>query len=210
MNSKEIDFKQAIKSYYANKSLSNEQQENLAKIEELSINRSAELQTSKKIVELNWLRKAVWAQAIAASLLCVLALFQYFEQPDIIEAVYADVIEDSAINNGMQPFAEKWMIQNQLMHIPEGFVVSMSKMCNIGKDEMLHIRVKGQNQGSMNIFFHTGSVHDWERMSGIAHEMRWRIVEVKNDLNLIVMYTHDMREQAVEKVISKILSKSYA
>jgi len=35
--------------------------------------------------------------------------------------------------------------------------------------------------------------------------MRWKVLESNRDITVVVMYTEDMREHAVDKIINKML-----
>jgi len=58
------------------------------------------------------------------------------------------------------------------------------------------------------LFFHHGDKPIyWLNLSGTNQQMNWKLVQVREDLTLIVMYTHDMREEAVRHILGEMLAE---
>lgn len=98
------------------------------------------------------------------------------------------------------------MTNNRIELVPQKYKVEMSKFCRLQSHQTTHLRIAGATQGKMHIFFHHGDkpIH-WLNRSGTNEQMSWKLVQVREDLSLIVMYTHDMREDAVRYILAEML-----
>jgi len=204
MNSKKQPIKQAVKIFYASKSLSDKQVETLQALQ----NTVDQQQTKNKALKPSALK---FAGSIAASFLLFIVVFAYVQTPAVITAAYADIKKDAAINNGMQPSLSQWMNESHLDPVPPQYKVEMSKYCQLDEYKTTHLRIAGAEQGMMHIFFHFGDhpIH-WMNRSGVKDKMDWKLIKVRDDLTLIVMHTHDMRKEAVQHILGEILPELQA
>lgn len=201
-------IKQALKEYYAGRSLSEEQLHNLQKRlgRYESENQKAHadgVHVKQGVVAAKPVR---WFISLAASvLLSVMALF-YLSTPAVISAAYADIIRDAELNNGIKTTMQQWLDENGVAQVPQQYAVEMSKFCRLDQYLTTHLRIAGREQGHLHLFFHQGKrpVH-WLSRDGIEQKMHWRMLNVRDDLTLIVMYTDDMRKSSVEHILAEIL-----
>lgn len=191
-------LKQALKKYYASKSLSDSQldslqalQKNQQQLESMGVNKPYALQ---------------WMGSVAAALLLFLMAFVYMHTPAVISDAYADMVKDASLNNQMQSSVRHWMNENSIGGVPQNYPVEMSKFCHLDKYETTHLRVAGAEQGTMHLFFHRGKrpIH-WMNRSGSVDDMGWKMIEVREGLTVIVLYTHDMRASAIQAILSGML-----
>jgi len=199
-------FKQALKLHFQSKKLSDEKYKLLS---ELSKNINPE-NNDRKNKTVPIYQNRIWtlsASAIAASLIIVISMFNYQPQPNIITAAYNDVVNDSKLNNGFAQQHKDWIAVNQILPVPVQYQVEMSKFCNLDGQKTTHLRIAGLQQGKMHIFFKKGSLNFNNKIStGKTKNMYWKILKSSNDITVIVMYTKDMREHTVTKIINKMLA----
>ncbi|VAW67750.1 hypothetical protein MNBD_GAMMA08-1764 [hydrothermal vent metagenome] len=201
---KQQPIKQALKIFYANQSLSNQQVAKLQKI----LQQDETVPANNKRKTLGVLK---WMGAMAASLLMVVALMTYLQTPALITSAYADIYKDANLNNGMQASMRQWLTANKIADVPALFPVKMSKFCRLAGLVTTHLRIAGKQQGEMNVFFHHGDAElSWRNQSGKVDDMNWRLLKVRDDLTLIVLYTHDMREKSVNTILQAMLSELQA
>ena len=193
-------FQQAVKSFYKEKKLSDVQLEKLQRLF-----RQQDAGVSARYRK----KKNLWVLGLPA-ILFVFAL-GYFKSPliltpDVIQAAYADISKDSGLHNGMESTMRQWLDENAVASVPQQYAVEMSKFCVLDRYLTTHLRIAGAEQGKLHLFFHQGKdLAGWKKRSGVLQRMHWKLLEVHNDLTLIVMYTHDMRESAVEQILGELL-----
>ncbi len=201
MNSKKKPVKQSVKDYYLTKMLSESQLNALYK--------KLEPVNSKK----QWfgnrnrlLKSFKWGATFVASFVLSFFIFGYIHTPEIVSSAYADIYKDSTLNNGMQVAISQWLQENNIASVPRKFPVEMSKFCRLDTVLTTHLRVAGYKQGIMNVFFHQGvrPVH-WINNTGIVDDMNWKLVKVRENLTVIVLYSFDMREKSVLHILDEML-----
>ena len=198
---KQLPVKQAIKAYYKQKTLSEGQ---LEALQHTQNSRNPGISTIFKR-----LSPAMTALAASSVLFVVLltALFVgYFQPPEVIADAYADIHKDAAVSNGLQATMVQWLDESGIAAVPDSYPVEMSKFCRLNQYLTTHLRIAGASQGVVHLFFHHGErPFEWRDRSGVMDEMNWKLVKVRDNLTLIVLYSHDMREQAVRHIIAEML-----
>ena len=201
MNNDRRPVKQAFKDFYADKSLSELQLQALQK----TLNQ-AEVVNQQNIPEYNTQRTFKWLGSVVASLLLMVLISGYLQTPDLIASAYADISKDASLNNGMQPSMLQWLNENNISAVPQQYPIKMSKFCRLDRVMTTHLRIAGKQQGEVNLFFHYGDrpLH-WFDGSGTINDMNWRLVKVRKNLTLIVLYTQDMRKKSVQQILHEML-----
>jgi len=201
MNEQRQPLKQAVKIFYQAHALSDTQLHALQQM------RSASATDSPQEKSASWR----WISSIAASLLLSVAIFAYMHTPAVITAAYSDTQKDAAINNGLQASISQWINENHIDTVPEQYKVEMSKFCRLDQYPTSHLRVAGVERGKLHLFFHHGDqpLH-WLNRSGTVDKMNWKLIKVRRDLSLIVMYSDDMRETAVSDILHQMLPELQA
>lgn len=213
MNNEKQTLKLALQKHYAKKSLSNTQLSTLQ--EKLKDNYNTVEPRNTRFTTRNTRftnrSEFKWLSSAAVALLFFVALTSYIKTPDIITLAYADILKDSELNNGIQPTMQQWLNENSVTQVPQQYPVEMSKFCLLDKYLTAHLRIAGIEQGKMNVFFHQGphGLNSLKR-SGTMNNMNWKLLKVRDDLTIIVMYTQDMREQAVQHILRNILPELVA
>ena len=204
MNNERQPIKQAVKNYYTSKSLSDAQNQSLQALQK-TLQQSLENKHSNRPFALQW------AGSIAASLLLFIIVFGYAHTPAVITAAYADMMRDADLNNGMQSTMSQWLSEKSIDGVPQKYPVEMSKFCKLDQYKTTHLRIAGAEQGTMHLFFHHGDrpMH-WMNRTGTVDEMNWKMIEVREDLTVIVLYTDDMRESAMQNILGEMLPESQA
>ncbi len=200
-------LKLAVKQYYTKQSLSSEQLKSLNKmIEQQAQGGFLERSLSKSISH-----RLKWMVAMVASILLSLLALNYWQTPalmtpTLITSAYADIYKDSNLKNGLQPPMEQWLKVNKVSAVPREYPIKMSKFCRLGDVVTMHLRIAGKQQGEVNVFIHRGDrVSLLMDRSGSVDDINWKLIKVRNDLTLIVLYTQDMREKAVQHILSEML-----
>lgn len=193
-------LKQALKDYYTGKSLSDTQLDTLQN----NLSQAASSSDVKR-----W-RNMKWASSLAASLLLLVMVSGYLRTPEIVTLANIDISKDALLNNGLPAPTEQWLNKHRINRVPEIYPVKMSKLCRLGQSLTMHLRIAGKQQGEMNVFFQpgentTGWVDGWLARSGDMQGMHWKLIKVRKNLSVIVLYTPDMRETAVQDILQKML-----
>lgn len=109
-------IKQALKTFYANQSLSNQQIARLQKkLQQNEVTSSHNKNKTRGILK--------WLGAMAVSLLMVVAIMTYLQTPALITSAYADIYKDDNLNNGMQASMQQWLRVNKIANVPVLFPV---------------------------------------------------------------------------------------
>lgn len=200
MNSEKQVLKQALKKFYADKSLSDSQLQALQQT--LTSRRTKDdekTNTDKKIRAIKWLG------SIAASFLIVWIL-GYLHTPQIVSSAYADIQKDNDLNTGLPLAIQQWLGENKITRVPSQYPIEMSKFCALDQILTMHMRIAGKEQGELNIFFHHGERPlFWFNGAGKLDDMNWKLLKVRENLTLIVLYTQDMREKSVLHILNEML-----
>lgn len=201
MNKQGQPFKQAVKIFYEAHALSDTQLDSLQQI------RSGKASESPQLRLASWR----WISSIAASLLLCIVFFAYMQTPTVITAAYSDTKKEASINNGLQASISQWINENNIAAVPEQYKVEMSKFCRLDQYQMSHLRVAGVEQGKLHLFFHHDDrpLHRLNR-SGTVEKMNWKLIKIRRDLSLIVMYSDDMTEKAVSDILHQMLPELQA
>jgi len=186
-------LKPALKYFYEKQSLSNAQLD--------SLNEMLKQQTKR-----NPLMSFKWPGAMAASILLFVVMLSFFHTPALITSAYADIYKDANLNNGMQASMQQWLSVNNVSAVPQEYPVKMSKFCRLGAIVTTHLRIAGKQQGEMNVFIQQGdSGGVWMDRAGSVDDINWKLIKVRDDLTLVVLYTQNMREKAVQHILSEML-----
>ncbi len=198
MTLKKQAVKQALKQHYSNCYLTDKQLQ--------ALQQKIDVQTIKKYknVGLNSILK--WGSSVVASVFIFVIILINFQTPGLISAAYIDIFKDANLNNGMQVSMQQWLDENNISSVPDEYPIKMSKFCRLGNSVTTHLRIAGKKQGEMNVFFHPGHGSKfWHARSGKVENMNWKLVNVREDLTLIVLYTQDMREKSVLYILDELL-----
>lgn len=205
MNNDAKPFKQAVSSYYRSKKMSAEKLQSLSAL----YGQFERENVSKKVKPTHRNRLRVWsysASAIAASLIAAILFVSYQQQPELITAAYDDILKDANLNNGLAAQQKEWIAVNHIAPAPAEYKIEMSKFCELSGLKTTHLRIAGQLQGKVNIFFKKGPrPYRFGKTSGKKDSMYWKVLESKKDLTVILVYTEDMREKVVNNIINKML-----
>ncbi|MCW9046898.1 MAG: hypothetical protein OQK46_02370 [Gammaproteobacteria bacterium] len=200
MNNEKQAVKQALKTFYANKSLSGSQLQSLQqKLTSQFTKDDENITNDKKISIIKCLG------SIAASFLIVWML-AYLHTPQLISSAYADIQKDKNLNTGLPLAIQQWLDENKITRVPSQYPVEMSKFCTLDQNLTMHMRIAGKQQGMLNVFFYHGERPlFWFNGTGKLDDLNWRLLKVRENLTLIVFYTHDMREKSVLHILNEML-----
>lgn len=210
MSDEKQTVRQAVKTFYADKSLSDVQMAALQKklTEHGSVDGLTKLKSGSRAGKPGVYK---WLGSVAASLLLFMLVTGYLQTPSLITSAYADIQKDANLNNGMQLSMQQWLDENDIASVPSPYPVEMSKFCRLDQILTTHIRIAGKKQGEMNVFFHHGdrplhwSPLHWLKGAGTVDNVNWKLLKVRDNLTLIVLYSHDMHEKAVQHILHEML-----
>jgi len=198
-------LKQALKTYYSEHSLNDKQ---LNQLQDLS---SVNNEEQNKPEQTYFNRKTLWLNTIAASFLIFLIFPPSLDQVQstkLITAAYSDIKKDASLNNGLDKTINQWMSDNNVSTIPKEFNIEMSRFCQLDQYKSTHLRVAGAEKGIAHFFFHQSDKIPKAKLSkGQKDEMNWQIVKLHANLSVLVIYTQDMREEAVQKILNEMRSR---
>ena len=207
MMNKKQTLKLALKTYYANKRLSDRQLELVQQM----LHTQAAQTTASSCSDIITSGTAKWLGALVVSLALLVVLLSYLQTPAVITDAYADVKKDASINNGMQTSMQQWMNENQIAVVPPQYTVEMSKFCRLDQYLTTHLRISGEQQEVVHLFFHYGkSSFGWRNKSGVMDKMNWKLLKARDNLTLIVLYSHEMREKTIQHILVQMLPVSSA
>jgi len=200
MNNEKQAVKQALKTFYADKSLSDSQLQSLQqKLPSHFTKDDDNITNDKKISIIKWLG------SIAASFLIVW-ISAYLHTPQLISSAYADIQKDKSLNTGMSLAIQQWLDESNIASVPTQYPVEMSKFCTLDQSLTMHMRIAGKDQGELNVFFYHGERPlFWFNGAGKLNDMNWKLLKVRKNLTLVVLYTHDMREKSVQHILNEML-----
>lgn len=205
MGESKKSFKQALKHYYSDINLSQLQLERLNKTQNES---HLNIQHHRSPDNIRRVAPKIFAltASITAAVLILVLSFSYIKTPDLIINAYADIHKDALLYNEFQPQIKQWMKENKVAEVPSQYKVEMSKFCRLGKQLSTHLRVAGIEQGKMNIFlYHQDRPFYSLNRSGVIADMNWKLIKAGEGLNLLVVYTNDMRERSVKHVLQEMI-----
>ncbi|HHJ36275.1 MAG TPA: hypothetical protein ENJ87_10965 [Gammaproteobacteria bacterium] len=204
MSDEKQNIKQALREYYVSRSLSDTQLGGLQQT--LKQQRQAE---AGSYSDAGMTGVAKWMGSLVASLLLFVLITAYLQPPALVTLAYADIRKDAGLNNGMQSSMQQWLDENGIARVPLQYPVEMSKFCRLDQILTTHLRIAGTEQGEMNVFFHRGERSlFWLDRSGTVDDMAWKLLKVRENLTLIVLYSHDMRERSVQYILDDMLRAS--
>jgi len=205
MNQEKQPLKQALKTYYSNRSLTDEQIKRL----QLSSDDNVEPQINAKELKAQSpfsRSKYLWLSSMAASLMLFFILFDNPQSPELVASAYHDIKKDETFYNGLDKTISEWLEARNVSSIPKEFNIEMSKFCQLDQHTATHIRVAGVTQGTAHFFFHQTNQDLAPKMSqGVENNMNWRVIKLREDLSVLVMYTQDMRELAIQQILNGML-----
>ena len=201
-------LKQAVNNYYSGKALTPSQFKNLqTQINQQNVNGVKPGADDKSSVISSFGAASImWLSSLMVTMVLSVALFFYLSTPAIVSAAYADIMKDADLNNGIQAGMQQWLSENAIADVPQQYAVEMSRFCRLDQYLTTHLRIAGSEQGKLHLFFHQGKrpAH-WLSMRGVEQKIHWRVLDVRDDLTLLVLYTEDMRKSAVEHILAEIL-----
>jgi len=196
-------LKQALKTYYENRPLPDDRL--------LALQTMQSEATQKHARKAARTSRALWFSSVAASILLITLTLAHLQTPTIINAAYNDIAHDAERYNGMQSSVSQWLHENDIRAVPQKYTVEMSKLCQLDRYQARHLRIAGAEQGTLHLFFQHGTrPFNWMKDSGHDEQIKWKIINVRDDLTLIVMHTHDMREEAIQNILDNMLPELQA
>jgi len=198
-------LKQALKNHYFNWSLTDEQVQQLQL--KLDANAESEINTNETKEQPIFSRsKYLWLSSMAASLMIFFILFGKPQSPELVTYAYSDIKKDAIFHNGLDKTISEWLGVKNIPPFPKGFNIEMSKFCQLKQHPATHIRVAGITQGTAHFFFHQTNSDLTPKMSrGFENDMNWRVIKLHEDLSVLVIYSQDMREQAIQHILDGML-----
>lgn len=124
-------------------------------------------------------------------------------QAELIQLAVNDIQSDEKKKIGIALPVASLVNQKNINYPPESMPVEMTKYCNLDGNKTIHLKVAGEKQGTVHLFIKGGhfdlskSNHDEE----INESMPWKLINPREDLSVLVLYTKDMNPANVDRLI---------
>ena len=144
--------------------------------------------------------------AAVASLAAIIAILGYILMvPAIVNNALIDIQKDEFVGVGLVEQYRPWLSQKNISLPPQGMTVEASKFCNLSGKLSFHMKIAGKHQGKVHLFILKSgpAVSSWKQ-SGTVASLSWRIIKPRANLYVLVLFTRDMREESVNKLIQKM------
>ncbi len=125
--------------------------------------------------------------------------------PNIVTTAVADIKKDEFIGAHLVEKYRPWLSQKKINLPPEEMTVEMSKFCKLSGQLSFHLKIAGQRQGKVHLFIlkNNPGIASGKR-SGKVATMSWRIINPRDKLYVLVLFTKDMKKESVNKLIRKM------
>jgi hypothetical protein len=151
-----------------------------------------------------WFRyKGLVAAGVMGLTLAALLFNLTNSTPKLLSLAINDIQSDAQQNIGISipmDVLTKWGNVNLP---PISMPLKMTKYCTLGGNKTIHVQVDGARQGEVHLFIRRGDfdIAFWQSRQGQIDSMPWRLLKPRDDLSVLVLYTHDMNPANVEKLI---------
>ena len=141
--------------------------------------------------------------SLCGVMLAVLLINNIHTTTQLVTAAVSDIHNDEKKHLGITVPIDSFSKVANFNLPPKSMTVEMTKYCTLIGNKTMHIKVAGEKQGEVHLFvmrdgFNTS--FDQAR-TGEIESMPWKIIQARNDLSVLVVYSHDMNPQNVEKLI---------
>jgi len=118
---------------------------------------------------------------------------------DLINAAIKDIDNDEKQHTGIILPVDSLITQAHIHYPPESMTVKMSKICNLDRNETIHLKIAGEKQGEVHLFIKEGN---FDLMPSSQNKtMPWKLIKPRDNLSVLVLYTQDMNPANVDRLI---------
>lgn len=133
----------------------------------------------------------------------ILLVNSVYTTPSLVTAAVDDIHKYEKHKIGIAlPIAS--LIEETGINLPMNSTpIKMTKYCTLNDSKTTHIKVAGAKQGEVHLFISRSEfdVYFWHAQKGVVGSMPWRLFKPREDLSVLVLYSHDMNPSNVEKLI---------
>jgi hypothetical protein len=143
------------------------------------------------------------AAALAGLTLSILLINIISTTPVMVAAALNDIRNDIQHDVGIAIPLDVLAQLDDVKLPPESMPLKMTKYCTLGSSKTIHLQVAGAKQGEVHLFIQRGDfdIAFWEATQGQIDSMPWKLVKPRDNLSVLVLYSHDMNPANVEKLI---------
>jgi len=148
----------------------------------------------------------LYAFASVAGLLMIATILNYSTMtPSIVSSAIADIQKDEFMGVELTEKYRPWLIQKKINLPPAEMKVEISKFCKLSNQLSFHLKLAGEHRGKVHLFFLKNKPQiPVGKSSGQVASMSWRIIQPRNNIYVLVMFTKDMRKESVNKLINNM------
>jgi len=141
--------------------------------------------------------------AVAGLTLAVLLFNAINSTPRLLTLALNDIQNDARQNIGISIPLEVLAELDYVNLPPESMPLKMIKYCTLNSDRAMHVQVAGARQGEVHLFIRRGNfdIPFWQAKQGQINSMPWRLLKPRDELSVLVLYTHDMNPANVDKLL---------
>lgn len=124
-------------------------------------------------------------------------------QAELIQLAVNDIQSDEKKKIGIALPVASLVKQRNINYPPESMPVEMTKYCNLDGNKTIHLKVAGEKQGTVHLFINEGhfDLSKSNRDEEINESMPWKLINPREDLSVLVLYTKDMNPANVDRLI---------
>ena len=145
------------------------------------------------------------AAGLFGLLICFALLGYFTPQPDLVGAAVADIKKEDTHRFGTQLPFDEFIKRVRVNRPPEAMPLLMAKYCNLKGETAMHLQVAGPGHGQVHLFIREGLFSlPVSGEAGTADAMSWKLIQPRQNLSVLVLYTKDINSLNVDKLIQSM------
>ncbi len=125
--------------------------------------------------------------------------------PSIISTAIEDIQKDAFTGAGITEKYRHWLSQRNIKLPPDKMTVTLSKFCKLAGRLSFHLKIAGEHQGNVHLFILNNKPDMTSgNLNGKSATLSWRIIKPQANLYVLVLFTHDMKQESVNKLIQNM------
>jgi len=145
--------------------------------------------------------------AVAASFLIAIVIWgkEPFT-PTVVNAALDDIVSDEKQDIGLSVSLQTIAEMNDLSSSINQLPIKMTKYCTLNQAKMLHVKISDDQRGEVHLFVNQASFDKelWQSSEGSKDGMSWEIISPKENLNILVMHSSDIKDNEVNTLIQQL------
>lgn len=179
------------------------------------LNRPQAPQELKDKITANWLNQLHREKSsvgrpgwvAAASLLLIVTLFVRMNNtPDIVYSAINDIASDTKHDVGLSIDLASIQREFNINSLPKSVTLQMSKHCILKGSKTVHLKIADTKNREVHMFLQHGEFETtlWQAMNGKLNTMPWQLLQPRQDLSLLIVYSEDMSTENIDQLTRKM------